>query len=179
MSQSFCYNFSPEEEKELYKRNATGWSKHIDFIILDEIVLMISFLLGMYIRHNRCKAAGYLAGQIFRIAVAQRLGYVVTFILEGEVVAEIIRRHKQFHLVAFYGYRLLDMLDTADVELEHGLPALAVFGLSYGDVIVLVFAHIDGDACLASAGGVIKIADLHVYGHIEVAFLLTHSQESG
>lgn len=37
----------------MYKRNATGWSKHIDFIILDEIVLMLSFLLGMYIRHGR------------------------------------------------------------------------------------------------------------------------------
>ena len=36
----------------MYKRNATGWSKHLDFIILDEIVLMISFLLGMLIRHG-------------------------------------------------------------------------------------------------------------------------------
>ena len=36
----------------MYKRNAQGWSKHLDFIILDEIMLVISFLLGMLIRHG-------------------------------------------------------------------------------------------------------------------------------
>jgi len=36
----------------MYKRNAQGWSKHLDFIILDEIALVISFLLGMFIRHG-------------------------------------------------------------------------------------------------------------------------------
>ena len=36
----------------MYKRNAQGWSKHFDFIILDEIMLMVSFLLGMVIRHG-------------------------------------------------------------------------------------------------------------------------------
>lgn len=37
----------------MYKRNAQGWSKHLDFIILDEIVLMVSFLLATVIRHGR------------------------------------------------------------------------------------------------------------------------------
>ncbi len=37
----------------MYKRNAQGWSKHLDFIILDGIVLAISFLLAMIIRHGR------------------------------------------------------------------------------------------------------------------------------
>lgn len=36
----------------MYKRNAQGWSKHLDFIILDEIILIVSFLLGMVIRHG-------------------------------------------------------------------------------------------------------------------------------
>ena len=36
----------------MYKRNAQGWSKHLDFVILDEIVLIVSFLLGMIIRHG-------------------------------------------------------------------------------------------------------------------------------
>lgn len=36
----------------MYKRNAMGWSKHLDFIILDEIVLMLSFFMAMYIRHG-------------------------------------------------------------------------------------------------------------------------------
>ena len=37
----------------MYKRNATGWSKHLDFIILDEIMLILSFLIAMIIRHGR------------------------------------------------------------------------------------------------------------------------------
>ena len=37
----------------MYKRNAQGWSKHLDFIILDEIMLMVSFLLATVIRHGR------------------------------------------------------------------------------------------------------------------------------
>lgn len=36
----------------MYKRIAQGWSKHLDFIILDEIVLVLSFMLGMYIWHG-------------------------------------------------------------------------------------------------------------------------------
>ncbi|MBQ3277722.1 MAG: hypothetical protein IJG94_00965 [Clostridia bacterium] len=34
----------------MYKRNAQGWSKHLDFIILDEIVLVISFFIAMLLR---------------------------------------------------------------------------------------------------------------------------------
>ncbi len=37
----------------MYKRNAQGWSKHLDFIILDDIMLMISFLIGMVMRHGK------------------------------------------------------------------------------------------------------------------------------
>ena len=36
----------------MYKRNSQGWSKHLDFIILDEIILVISFLIAMLIRHG-------------------------------------------------------------------------------------------------------------------------------
>ena len=36
----------------MYKRNAQGWSKHLDFFIIDEIVLQISFILGSLIRHG-------------------------------------------------------------------------------------------------------------------------------
>ena len=34
----------------MYKRNAQGWSKHLDFIVLDEIVLVISFFIAMILR---------------------------------------------------------------------------------------------------------------------------------
>ena len=37
----------------MYKRNSHGWSKHLDFILLDEIVLVLSFLIAMYFRHHK------------------------------------------------------------------------------------------------------------------------------
>ena len=36
----------------MYKRNAQGWSKHLDFFILDEIVLQIAFSITSLIRLN-------------------------------------------------------------------------------------------------------------------------------
>ena len=36
----------------MYKKNAQGWLKHIDFIVWDILVLQISFVLGYMIRHG-------------------------------------------------------------------------------------------------------------------------------
>lgn len=36
----------------MYKRNAQGWSKHLDFFIIEEIALQIAFILGCLIRHG-------------------------------------------------------------------------------------------------------------------------------
>ena len=36
----------------MYKRNAQGWLKHIDFILWDILVLQASFILGYMIRHG-------------------------------------------------------------------------------------------------------------------------------
>ena len=34
----------------MYKRNRQGWLKHIDFILMDLLVLQISYVLGYMIR---------------------------------------------------------------------------------------------------------------------------------
>lgn len=36
----------------MYKRNAQGWIKHLDFILWDILILQISFVLGYMIRHG-------------------------------------------------------------------------------------------------------------------------------
>ncbi len=36
----------------MYKRNVQSWSKHLDFFIIDEIVLHIAFVCAMLIRHG-------------------------------------------------------------------------------------------------------------------------------
>lgn len=36
----------------MYRRNAQGWSKHLDFMILDEFCLQVAFILATLIRHH-------------------------------------------------------------------------------------------------------------------------------
>ncbi len=36
----------------MYKRNAQGWSKHFDFMVVDEISLQIALILAVLIRHH-------------------------------------------------------------------------------------------------------------------------------
>ena len=36
----------------MYKRNAQGWSRHFDFMIIDEISLQIAFILATLIRNH-------------------------------------------------------------------------------------------------------------------------------
>lgn len=36
----------------MYKRNAQGWSKHIDFMLLDEFSLLAAYILASLIRHH-------------------------------------------------------------------------------------------------------------------------------
>ena len=35
----------------MYRRDAKGWLKHLDFIVLDLIVLQIAFILSYALRH--------------------------------------------------------------------------------------------------------------------------------
>ena len=49
----FWISFNPRrEENEIYKRNAQGWSKHFDFLVIDEISLQIAFYLAVLIRQR-------------------------------------------------------------------------------------------------------------------------------
>ena len=36
----------------MYEKKATGWLKHVDFIIIDIMCLELSFLLAFYIRQG-------------------------------------------------------------------------------------------------------------------------------
>ena len=63
----------------MYKRNAQGWSKHIDFMIIDELSLQIAFILAVYIRH-----------QIWAYASSRYLNLGMTLILMDAVVMMLL-----------------------------------------------------------------------------------------
>ena len=54
----------------MYKRNAQGWSKHIDFMLLDVIVLQLSYILAFYIRHH---------GWVYALSDYKKLGVLLFF----------------------------------------------------------------------------------------------------
>ena len=63
----------------MYKRNAQGWSKHLDFIILDEVMLMLSFLLAMLIRHGRITLDQPIYGTLLFVLALADIAAIVVF----------------------------------------------------------------------------------------------------
>ena len=63
----------------MYKRNAQGWSKHLDFIILDEVMLMLSFLLAMLIRHGRITLDQPIYGTLMFVLALADIAAIVVF----------------------------------------------------------------------------------------------------
>ena len=74
----------------MYKRNAQGWSKHFDFMIVDEISLQIAFILGVLIRRHEWAYASPLY---------RSMG--ITLILVDAVVLVL---HNSLHDVVKRGY---------------------------------------------------------------------------
>ena len=74
----------------MYKRNAQGWSKHFDFIVVDLISLQIAFILAVAIRHR----AWAYATPLYR-----SLGFVLFL---GDAVSLVLRN--SMHGVVSRGY---------------------------------------------------------------------------
>ncbi len=70
----------------MYKRNAQGWSKHLDFIILDEIMLMISFLLAMIIRHGGIRLNEDIYRNLMFVLALADIAAIIFFNLMHDVV---------------------------------------------------------------------------------------------
>ena len=68
----------------MYKKNSQGWIKHIDFILLDVIVLQAAFVLAYVIRHGK-------GNYPYDIEAYRSLG--VVFAVEGAQPEEHRREH--------------------------------------------------------------------------------------
>lgn len=88
----------------MYKRNAQGWSKHFDFIIVDEISLQIAFILAVLFRHHiwAYSAASYRALGFFLIladAVILVLNNSMHNVISRSIYNEFIETTKHCFLV--------------------------------------------------------------------------------
>lgn len=104
----------------MYKRNAQGWSKHFDFIVVDELALQIAFILAAFIRSH----IWAYSSPLYRT-----MG--VTLILADAVVLVL---HNSMHDVVKRGY-YIETIET----FKHCFYVFAV-------AVIYMFATQTGDA---------------------------------
>lgn len=104
----------------MYKRNAQGWSKHFDFMIVDEISLQIAFILATLIRNH-----------IWAYSSPLYRAMGVTLVLIDAVVLVL---HNSMHDVVKRGY-YIEFIET----FKHCLYVFAI-------ATIYMFATQTGDA---------------------------------
>lgn len=70
----------------MYKRNAQGWSKHLDFIVVDEIVLVVSFLLGIWIRNGSVSLQNVIYRNLLFVLVLSDIAAIIFFNIMHDVL---------------------------------------------------------------------------------------------
>ncbi len=128
----------------MYKRNAQGWSKHFDFIILDEIVLMLSFLLAMVIRHGAFKFDMPIYRNLMFVLVLADIIAIVLFNLMHDVLKRGYAKEFSFtfklSLVVFLiatGFMFTTQSGEAYSRLVVAYTAILHFALGYITRILL------------------------------------------
>lgn len=118
----------------MYKRNAQGWSKHFDFMLIDELSLQLAFILAVFIRQN---------GWAYSLPLYRSLGIVLALI---DAVVMVL--FNPMHNVVSRGYYL-----EAAKTIIHGfyifaLAAIYMFAIQAGDaysriiLFLMFFLHI-------------------------------------
>lgn len=106
----------------MYKRNAQGWLKHIDFILLDLLVLQVSFILGYMIRHG------------WELWPYQRADYKSLSIILMVVDLFVAVIFNTMHNVMKRGYLKELTASVKHVALVLGVMSVYIFSAQTGDV---------------------------------------------
>ena len=103
----------------MYKRNAQGWSRHIDFILLDQVCLQLALILGVLLRTKT-----------FAYAVPIYRNLALVMLLTNTV---ILLTRDTMHNVVSRGY-LQELISTLKHTLYvYGVVTLYLFAMQYGD----------------------------------------------
>lgn len=103
----------------MYKRNAQGWSRHLDFIILDQICLQLALIAGVLLR---TKAFAY-AIPIYRNLALIMLLINTVMLLTRDAMHNVVSR----------GY-LKELISTLKHTLYiYGFVTLYLFAMQYGE----------------------------------------------
>ena len=103
----------------MYKRNAQGWSKHLDFIIVELISLQMAFSIASYFRFGYFPYSNY---QYRSLAIVLLLidGIVIMFL---NTMHDVLKRGLFIELVTTFRH----------CAIVFGIATAYLFALQYGD----------------------------------------------
>ena len=115
----------------MYKRNAQGWSKHLDFMLVDELSLQVAYILAILIRHHQWA----YAVQLYR-----KLGILLILI-----DALVMVLHNSMHDVMQRGYYIEFLRTFEHCFYTFGITMFYMFATQDGAlysriILVLTFA---------------------------------------
>ena len=103
----------------MYKRNAQGWSKHFDFMIVDELSLQLAFILAVVIRHHNWAYASPLY---------RNLGFMIILI-----DALVIVLRNSMHNVILRGYYVEAVETVKHCFYVFAIATIFLFATQTGD----------------------------------------------
>ena len=118
----------------MYKRNAQGWSKHFDFIVIDITSVQIAFILSVAIRHH---AWAYSTPLYRSLGFVLFLADAVTLVLRNSMHNVISRgafaKAKETFKNSFYVFALamIFMFSTQSGDSYSRIILYLVFGLHF------------------------------------------------
>ena len=118
----------------MYKRNAQGWSKHFDFIVVDLISLQIAFVLAVALRHHSWAYATPLYRSLgFVLFLADAVALVLRNSMHGVVSRGYFIEAKETFKNSFYVFAiaLVFMFSTQSGEAYSRIILYLVFGLHF------------------------------------------------
>ena len=118
----------------MYKRNAQGWSKHFDFIVVDLISLQIAFVLAVALRHHSWAYATSLYRSLgFVLFLADAVVLVLRNSMHGVVSRGYFVEVKETFKSCFYVFAiaLAFMFSTQSGEAYSRIILYLVFGLHF------------------------------------------------
>ena len=110
----------------MYKRNAQGWSKHFDFILLDELSLQLAFILAVLLRQH---------AWAYSTSIYRSLGFLLVL-----VDALVLVLHNSLHNVTRRGYYVEFVETVKNCFYVFAIAMIFVFavqaGTSYSRIIL-------------------------------------------
>ncbi len=123
----------------MYKRNAQGWSKHFDFILIDEISLQIALILAVILRNRAWAYATPLYRSLaFVLFLADTVSLVLRNSLHGVVSRGNYTEAKETFKNSFYVFAIamIYVFGTQSGKVYSRIILFLVFGfhflISYG-----------------------------------------------